>query len=251
MTTSEELLGALGRLRDAARGVRRDRTRELADWRVVDAFVRRNRAAMGEDGDDIAQDALIAIARHVGTLDAEDPGAVVAWVTRIVRHKKIDRIRRRAIERKQLEPSTGETSAVDLLERDDGGPIDEQALGRLVEAVEEGLIAYVATLRLAPAEAHLRRLQARATLHRVLGESVPELRAILALDESVTTERLWKWIERGRPTLDATLERLIAAHEGDAAAVFEALREALHVRRADAGIARPSRRKSPEEEAPR
>ncbi len=248
MTTSDELLGALGRLRDAARGaVPRHRERELRDWRAVEAFVRRSRAATGSDGDEVAQDALIAIARHVGSLEASDPAAAVTWVTRIVRHKKIDHARIRARARQIRATDSGEASAIDQLERDDGRPVDERALGMLVEVVEEGIAAHVASLGLPPPEAHLRRLQARATLHRLLGESVDDLRAILALDASFGGDRLSKWIERGRPTLDAALARMIPAHDTDAAMVLETLREAVQLRRGDHGVARPARRRSAEE----
>lgn len=245
MTTSDELFRALGRLRDAARGVTgRDRVRELADWRSVEAFLRRSRSAVGPDRDDVVQDALVSIAKHVGALEADEPGAAIAWVTRIVRHKKIDhaRMRVRRLDRPVLGEAEG--SAVEQLERDDGRAVDERALGMLVEVVEEGLAAYVETLALPAHEAHLRRLQARATLHRVLGESVADLRAILALDASVGADRLSKWVERGRPTLDAALARMIPDHEADAATVLEALREAVQARRGDAGVARPARRKS-------
>ncbi|MFO0686206.1 MAG: sigma factor [Sandaracinus sp.] len=244
MTTSDELYRALGRLRDAARGVaQRDRVRELADWRSVETFLRRSRSAVGPDHDDVVQDALVSIAKHVGTLEADEPGAAVAWVTRIVRHKKIDHARMRVRRLDRVVLDEAEASALDRLERDDGRAVDERALGMLVEVVEEGLTAYVATLSLPAHEAHLRRLQARATLHRVLGESVADLRAILALDESVGVDRLSKWVERGRPTLDAALERMIPAHEAEAATVLEALREAVRARRSDAGLSRPARRK--------
>ncbi len=250
MTTGDELLLALSRLRDAARGsVPRARAREQSDWRAVEAFVRHSRATYGQDGDDVVQETLIAMARHVADLDARDAASAIAWATRIVRHKKIDLARARAREGKRAEARDGDASAVDQLERDDGTPIDDRALAVLIEVVEEGIAARVESLGIASAaDRQLKRMQARATLHRVLGQSTAHLRGVLALPPTFADDRLHKWVERGRPLLVAVLDALAWDHEGAARGVFTALREAALARRVDAGLARPDRRKRTEEE---
>lgn len=245
MTTGDELFAALSRLRDAARGGVRELARERVDWRLVETFVRRSRATQGAEGDDVAQETLIAVARHVADLDARDAASAVAWCARIARHKKIDFVRARAREGKRAEATEADASAVDLIERDDGSPIDDRALARLVEVVEDGIARYVEGLAIRSAvERQLKRTQARATLHRVLGAETAQLREVLALEPGFAADRLHKWVERGRPLLVAVLDRLAWDHEGDAHEVFMTLREAVLARRADAGVARPERRKS-------
>jgi DNA-directed RNA polymerase specialized sigma24 family protein len=252
VTTSAELFGALTRLRDAARGAQpRDLAAERVDWRRVEVFVRRSRAAEGQDCDDVVQEALLAIARHVGDLDARDEGASVAWCARIVRHKKIDLSRARAREGQRVETRQDEPTAVDLLEGDDGRAIDDRALSILLEVVDEAIVKHVDGLGIrSAAERQLKRSQARATLHRVMGTDTAELRSVLALEPSFGADRLAKWIERGRPILVAVLDRLAWDHEGDAKDVVLALREAVLARRVDAGVARPDRRKRNDDGVP-
>lgn len=246
MTTSGELFAALSRLRDAARGQRaRELVQERNDWRAVEAFVRQNRAARGQDGDDVTQDALIAMARHVGDLDARDAPGALAWCARIAHHKKVDMARARAREGRRAQAHEPDTTAVDLLERDDGHPIDDRALAILISVVEERIHTHVEKLGISSAaERQLKRTQARATLHRVLGAETPQLRSVLALDPGFAPDRLHKWVERGRPLLLAVLESLAWDHEGDAQDVVNMLRDAVLARRVDAGVARPGRRKS-------
>ncbi len=246
MTTGDELFAALGRLRDAARGARaRDLSAERRDWRAVEVFVRRSRVSQGQDGDDVVQEALLSIARHVAELDARDPGAVVAWCTRIARHKKIDLTRMRAREGERVATPDDEPSAVDRLERDDGQPIDDRALTSLLEGIETGIAVHVDGLKIGSAsERQLKRMQARATLHRVMGTETAELRGLLGLEPSFGSDRLAKWVERGRPLLVAVLERLAWDQDDTARGVLFALRDAVLARRADAGQARPERRKS-------
>lgn len=251
MTTGDELFAALSRLRDAARNsAARDLGRERADWRAVESFVRRSRATLGPDGDDVVQDTLFSIAKHVADLDARDVASVIAWATRIARHKKIDLARARAREGKRVESHEGEPSAVELLERDDASPIDDRALAVLVEVVEEAIAARFDALPGPAADRLLKRTQARATLHRILGADRSELRSLLGLEASVSDDRLHKWVERGRPLLVTVLDGLAWDHEGDARSIFVALREAALTRRADAGVGRPERRKNREEDPP-
>ena len=239
----DEIHAVLCRLRDAARGEgMRDRRREQSDWRSVDAWIRRQRTTKGSEGDDVAQEALIAIARRIGDLDARDPASAAAWLSRIARHKQIDVARVRAREGKRVEP-VGDEEATDAIARDDAGHVDNDALARLTAIVEEAITTHVATLELAAADRQMRRMQARASLHRVLGASQSELRAALALEDSMPGDRLHKWVERGRPILAAALEAEAGKHESPARELLERLREVALERRADAGIARPSRRK--------
>lgn len=246
MTADHAVFEAIGRLRDVARGLAaRDLGRERDDWRRVESFVRRTRHAQGRDADDVVQEALVAIARHVAELEARDESGVLAWLTRIVHHKKIDGLRTRAREGTVVSGPEDGPSAVEQLERDDGQPVDDHALATLIEAVEEAIGAKVDGLGLPAMDRQLRRVQARATLHRVLGAETSEVRAVLGLDASVGADRLAKWVERGRPLLVSVLEGLAWDHEGDAREVFLALRERAMARRADAGRSRPGRRKGP------
>ena len=252
MTTGQALLGALMRLRDAARGTAiRDLARERSDWRVVETLLRRTRPTQGVDGDDVLQETLIAIARHVGELDARDAGSAVAWCTRIASHKRIDLARARAREAPRAEAREGEPDVIDLLERDDGHPLDDRALTLLIDGIDDAIVRHVDGLGITSAqERQLKRTQARATLHRVMGAETDQLRSVLALEPSFGSDRLAKWVERGRPLLLAVLERLAWDHEGDARAVLLSLRDLVLTRRVDAGIARPERRKPTREEGP-
>jgi DNA-directed RNA polymerase specialized sigma24 family protein len=252
VTTGHELLGALMRLRDAARGTAlRDLARERADWRIVETLVRRTRSAQGSDGDDVLQETLIAIARHVVDLDARDAGAAVAWCARIASHKKIDLARARTRERQKVEAHEAELDVVDLIERDDGRPIDDRALALLIDGIEDAIVRHVDALGIRSAtERQLKRTQARATLHRVMGAETDQLRGVLGLEPSFGNARLAKWVERGRPLLLAVVEGLAWDHEGTARDVLFTLRDLVLTRRADAGLARPARRKTTEEKGP-
>jgi DNA-directed RNA polymerase specialized sigma24 family protein len=252
VTTGHELLGALTRLRDAARGTAlRDLARERADWRIVETLVKRTRAAQGADGDDVLQETLLAIARHVADLDARDAGAAVAWCTRIASHKKIDLARARVREGQKVEARDPEVDVVDLLERDDGHAIDDRALAVLIEGIDDAIVRHVDGLGIASAaERQLKRTQARATLHRVMGAETDQLRSVLALEPTFGSDRLAKWVERGRPLLLAVVERLAWDHEGNARDVLFSLRDLVLARRVDAGVARPKRRKTTDEESP-
>jgi hypothetical protein len=191
---------------------------------------------------------MIAIARHVDDLDARDPGSAIAWCARIAHHKRIDLVRAR-VRRVPVDAAReGEPSAVDFLERDDGRPIDDRALAMLIEVVETAIAAHVEGLAIGSADRQLKRSQARATLHRLLGTDTEQLRAVLAVEPTFGSDRLAKWVERGRPILVAVLERLAWDHEGDAREMAFALRDMALSRRIDAGIARPERRRAKEGE---
>jgi DNA-directed RNA polymerase specialized sigma24 family protein len=202
----------------------------------------------GFDGDDVAQETLIAIARHVGDLDARDASAAVAWCARIASHKKIDMARARARQGQAVEAREGEPDAIDLLERDDGHPLDDRALTVLMEVIDEAIVRHVDGLGIrSAADRQLKRTQARATLYRVMGAETDQLRSVLALEPGFGSDRLAKWVERGRPLLVSVLERLAWDHEGDARTVLFTLRDLVLARRVDAGVARPERRKTKEE----
>jgi DNA-directed RNA polymerase specialized sigma24 family protein len=237
----DELFAALCRLRDAARGGARDRQREQSDWRAVDAWLRRQRAA--RESEDAVQEALLSIARRVGELDARDAPSAAAWLSRIVKHKRIDEARQRAREGKRVEP-IGDELPTDSIARDDAWQLDDDALARLIHVVEEAITTHVATLGLPAGDAMLRRMQARATLQRVLGATQAELRATLAIDDAIGDARVHKWIERGRPLLVRSLDRVEADPDEPLHALIDRLREVALERRIDAGIARPGRRKS-------
>jgi DNA-directed RNA polymerase specialized sigma24 family protein len=243
VSSTDELFAALSRLRDAARGGTRELRSERADWRTVDAWLRRHRIARSEGGDDLLQEALLAVARRVGGLEARDGSSAAAWLVRVLRHKQIDAARIRASQR--VEPLEDDALAATT---HDAPPLDDDALDRIVAIVEDAIAMHVSTLELAPADALLRRLQARATLQRALGATGPEIRHALAIDDAVRDDRLHKWVERGRPILVAALARIGAEPGSVLASAIEQLRDVALERRIDAGIARPARRKSTAEE---
>lgn len=224
----EALLDALPRLR----------ARDAAAWGIVASFLRGLRATRGDEGEDVAHDALIAIVLHADDLRSPAPGAAVRWCARIAQRKRIDVARARG-PRWQLV----DAAAVELPVRDDGRHLDDRALDVLVETIEDAIDRYVNGLTL-PAETRmLRRHQARAALHRVLGADTAAIVGMLALGRRFRSDRLAKWVERGRPILIAALERLAWDHDGEVREVAFALREIALVPWRHVG-ARPRRRRS-------
>lgn len=77
-------------------------------------------------------------------------------------------------------------------------------------------------------------------------EDAPAIEAALAPHAAPSRDALYKWIERGRAVLLDVADAWLAELDGDdsdARLVPEVLRQLVEVRRADAGVARPARRK--------
>jgi hypothetical protein len=122
----------------------------------------------------------------------------------------------------------------------------------LIEAVVERLLAHVG-LALEETERNeskrlLRATQAKACVLRLVHEADAEaIAAALDVGEPLAKDRIYKWIERGRPVVLLGLEHWERAsapedveHVQD---IARALREIVEERRADAGLPRPTRRK--------
>ena len=124
--------------------------------------------------------------------------------------------------------------------------LPEDALERLLDDVEDRVAAWLEAHERSPSTRHIRRQQARATLHRtVLGASHAALVAVLDADEPLTEDRVYKWVERGRAVLSKVLDAWEAELEEapESAAIVGRLRELCEARRSDAGLARPERRR--------
>ncbi len=238
----EELFAALSRLRELPQDVA---NRERSEWRVVERWLRENHPR-GREADDVHQETLIAIARRVSMLEAEHAGAAVRWVNTIRKRKFIDLIRHESRSPARLglaRFATEEAPApVDLIERDDARAVDPQALELLVESVEVAIGEHVDVTYPNALDRQLRRLQARAILHRALGQDLEGIRAALALGPDFGDDRIYKWVERGRPVLRLVLAQMRESASEEAAAVLEVLGERAASRRADAGRPRAARR---------
>jgi DNA-directed RNA polymerase specialized sigma24 family protein len=238
----DELFAALSRLRELSP---EDAARERTAWSVVERWLRANHPR-GREADDVHQETLIAIARRVSSLEAEHAGAAVRWVSTIRKRKFIDLIRNESRSPARLGLSgtfanDDVPTPVDLLERDDARAVDPEALELLVEAVEVAIGEHADATYTNAIDRQLRRLQGRAMLHRALGQDLEGIRAALALGPELGADRIYKWIERGRPVLLAALARLRAEASEESLAVIEALAELASSRRIDAGRPRPDR----------
>jgi hypothetical protein len=248
MPSPETLFDALVALREGGDPLDR---RHDARWRTIEAWLRETFPARGPDADEARQETLLAIGRGVVAMEARVPQQAMKWISTIHKRKKIDGIRvrsrdpiRRALDRGGSAAAEG--SLVDRLEADGEPRVDARAIERIVETIEEHVEALLAEeLERAPAARHLRRLQARATLHRLLLEAdFEELSRMLDADEPLTRDRVYKWVERGRPLVLAAVDRWIA-HDGEGTLVPQiaaVVRELVEARRADAGVPRPERR---------
>lgn len=242
----EELFAALSRLRELAPEAA---GRERAEWRIVERWLRANHPR-GRDVEDVHQETLIAIARHVSTLEATHAGGAVRWVNTIRKRKLIDLVRHESRSPARLglayAPADDGSMPVDLLERDDARPVDPQALELLVEAVEVAIGEHADATWTNAIDRQLRRLQGRATLQRSLGQDLDGIRRALALGPDLGDDRIYKWIERGRPVLLAALARIREDASEEVVPVIDVLVELASARRVDAG--RPRRpRTSPTE----
>ncbi|MBX3276153.1 MAG: hypothetical protein KF729_38225 [Sandaracinaceae bacterium] len=243
--TIERLFEHLAALRDAP-----DRLAPVHDarWREVARWIEQTFAGAGPEAEDARQETLFSVVRYIATMQADTPKAAAKWVSTIHKHKRVDQLRRRRSDpvREALRYETGEEGLASL-ERvgDDGArPLAPEVLDGLVALVlEHTHHALDATCPSATVR-QLRRLQAQATLLRVVADwSADEIARALDYGEPIGPDRLYKWIERGRATVLLGLDRWAAEVHGDELEVITVLRELVTERRADAGRPRPSRRK--------
>ncbi|MDQ3036694.1 MAG: hypothetical protein M3Y87_30155, partial [Myxococcota bacterium] len=240
MTSPDTLFDALVALR--ASGAPLD-PRHDGRWRTIEAWLRATFPATGVDAEDARQETLIAIGRNVLRMEASAPLQAVKWVATIHRRKKVDGIRvrsrdpvQRGLERRAAGEEEG-TSLIERLEGEDERAIDVEVIERIVGTIEEHVAAHLEETEPAAAVRHLRRLQARAALRRlVLEAEFEELVAALDADEPLSRDRVYKWVERGRAVVIAALDRWVAA-EGESPNVAEiagVVREEMTSRRVDA-----------------
>ncbi|MCC6877700.1 MAG: hypothetical protein IT378_25550 [Sandaracinaceae bacterium] len=253
LPAAEPLFDALCALRDAADP---SASEHRARWRTIARWLEQAFAGASAEHDEARQATLISLLRHVHELRAESPLQAAKWVAVIHRRKRVDLARRRA-----ADPVHGALRHERAQERGDarGALIDrvaaEESLAgdpALIEQVVERVLFHVArdleeTERNA-AKRLLRATQAQACLLRVVHEAdAGAIAAALDVGEPLTKERIYKWVERGRPVVLAAIARWEREAEPEdrehVAEVARALREIVEERRADAGIARPARRK--------
>lgn len=247
MPTPDSLFDALVALRVS--GDPFDR-RNDAHWRTIESWLRSTFPARDADADEARQETLIAIGRGVGSIEAKAPLQAVKWVATIHRRKKVDGLRLRSRDpiQRGLERGLPDGDGPPLVERlasDDELPLDASVIERVLATIEEHVQAHLEATEPSLAARHLRRMQARATLHRlVLEADFDELSAALDADEPLSRDRVYKWVERGRPVVLAALDRWVAAEgEGSVAAdIAGTVREIIEARRVDAGRPRPDRR---------
>ncbi len=223
-------------------------------WREVSRWLALAHPSRTQDAEDARQEAMASLIRYIGGMRAESPVQAAKWLMTIVRRKHVDVARASARDpvTKALRAEPRGPDATPLLDRiasdpqsRDGAP----ALARVVNLALEHVQAFLEETVRNPGKRLLRAAQARATLLRLVYEQDAEA-IVEALDygEPIPKDRLYKWVERGRPTVLAALDRWEGSlqDEGDGETmlpVIEALRELVGKRRADAGQPRPGRRR--------
>lgn len=243
---AETLYEHLSALRDAADPTdpRHDRR-----WREVRRWLEQ---VYGREGEDVLQEVLASLIRHVGGMRAQTPREAASWVLKIARRKRIDAFRAQARDPvgKALRDERARPDAPYPLEQvaADESPdarLLEETVTMVLEHVDEALRETVPNA----AKRLLRRTQAEATLLRLVYDQDAEaIAASLRYGEPLSRDRIYKWIERGRTYVLAGLEhweRVVEEDDRpDALRVIAVLREILVQRRADAGVPRPTRRRT-------
>ncbi len=221
--------------------------RHAASWRVVSRWLAQAYPGTRRELEDARQEALVSLMRSVKTMRAEGPLQAAKWVGIILRRKRIDLARANVhdpIEQAlRAEPKGEHASApIDRLEARE--PLDPGAIPELVDVVLEQVHRALEESETNAAKRQLRRTQAQAALLRlVLDEDADAIAAALDHGEPLSKERIYKWVERGRPVVCLGLDRWERDGDPDAARVIAVLRETMDERRADAGVPRPERRK--------
>lgn len=241
----DELLSALRSLQRATDPYDR---RHGSDWQVIDAFMRASVPIRSERDQDAHQEALFAIARNVGNFDDFHPLAAAKWVIVIRRRRAIDLIRQNARDpvarglSRLTDPEMDEplTQISDAQLPDVAG----DALDAIACSLQDAVEGHLQASSMSAASRHMARQQARASIERILlGEELNTIIERLGGDERLSADRVYKWVERGRPTVLAAIDRWAVDRDES---IVAALRELFEKRRADAGQPRPSRRKNAE-----
>jgi hypothetical protein len=247
---AELLFEHLVTLRDAedATHPRHDRR-----WREISAWLERAYPGRAEGVEDARQEALASLVRNVAGMRAEGPLQAAQWVMTIVRRKRVDAIRLSArdpvLTAMRAEPRGSDTRP--LLERIAGEESEGDRaahVARVVSTTLEHVRKALEDTVPSPAKRLMRATQAQAALLRLVCEEDAEaIGDALSHGEPVTRDRVYKWIERGRPVVLMGLERWQESLDEDereeGMLVIAVLRELVEERRADIGLPRPERRK--------
>jgi hypothetical protein len=182
-----------------------------------------------------------------GQLDAE----AVVFLQRVVRSVVIDERRKEQRDRLRLVRAPEHGDDIDPIatlaapEPDRSRTLEAEYL---LERTKDRLRGYIDRVlegaQLGHLEHQTKAYQAESCVLALLErKSSAEIRVILATTASPAT--VHKWTERGRPFVLDALTLWAASADEDDAPVIAKLREIFEKRRADAGKARPSRRKPP------
>lgn len=233
----EELYEALSALRDAPDV---DAQRCSRHWVVVAAWLFERAGASGEDD---AQEALLAVRQSVHAMVATNPGQAIAWLRRILKHKEIDRIRKRKRDPFLFGDSHDDDPILRVPAPEPG--LNLELFDEVIARIEKVCLDFVDASDALPSRRLTRRNQARAAIHRLLRElDATELAAELAPPVPVSQDLLYQWVARGRPWVIEAMERW-AAEAGDdeeVARISGIVIERMRERRADAGRPRPGAR---------
>jgi DNA-directed RNA polymerase specialized sigma24 family protein len=250
--TGEKLYAALDELRQASES---GHARHDGAWRTVAAFLRQEDP---RGTDDARQETLINVMRSVRSFEGRSAGEAVRWLRTVHWNRSRDlwRGEKRDLVRKALERTQPDTDpdapAVEQVPAPEPthAPHAAEALTRTRDMVFARLDSSLARDDgLSHAKRELRRLQARAAwLRLVQGEDAEAIEAALAPAAAQSRAALYKWIERGRGVLlevcaEWTAELGGVDEDDEGQRVSATLQEIIGERRADAGVARPERRK--------
>lgn len=218
--------------------------RHDAVWRFLVGWVGARTRQGERRRDDVVQETLLAIARHVRQMDASTPRQAARWASIILRRKHIDLVRADATDAVAHGLGEAET-ALESAPSPDPAPPPE-----LLEAhqrrIEEVVLAHLERAEPSASVRLTRRAMARAALYRLVLDLEPEAVEVrLSLPEPIGRDRLYKWIERGRALVADAMRAWRAAHpdEAEIVAISEVVIELVEARRADAGKPRPERRR--------
>lgn len=209
-------------------------------WRIVDDAVRErvqaNAHGFVELVEDAHQVAMIEVAASVHRLRATRPNEASGWLFELCRARTLDAIRTE--HRHQLRRDV----QVEL----DGlsGEVPIATIPPDVDLLWSVLLPHIEALARAEPDPARRMRTSAATFLRVVDElEADEIAQRIAPEAS--REVLYKWVERGRPMLLAAIARWRVAARGDIErSVAAQLAELVGVRRADAGVERPARRRT-------
>lgn len=239
-----ETLDALRRSDDPFAPAHERRWRWLLGWVRARSHV----LARGGSREDVEQETLLAIGRHVRQMEADNPLAAAKWVSIILRRKHVDALRDLAGDPVARGLASGaDESPLDELAAEEPLPAPHAVLADRYERMERAVLDFVEQSEPNILARVTRRAQARAAFYRlVLDLDAEGVESRLRLPEPVGKDRLYKWIERGRPLVAAAMRAWAARHPSDEE-VAELAKVAIGLveeRRADAGKPRPSRRRS-------